>query len=59
MTLKLDRDAEHENKVAVLKIGVTGEELVAERRSKTFEESIDEAVDAMKKQLARHKAKFK
>lgn len=57
VTLKLDKDNEHGNKVAVLKVDVTGEPLVAERQCKTFEEAVDLCVDAIRKQLLKHKCK--
>ncbi|MDE5945329.1 MAG: HPF/RaiA family ribosome-associated protein [Rikenella sp.] len=55
VTLKLDKDDEAGNKVAVLKLFVPGNELVAERRSRTFEESVDLCVDAVKRQIERYK----
>lgn len=55
VTLKLDKDDELGNKVAVLKLSVPGNELVAERRSKSFEESVDLCIDAIKRQIERYK----
>ena len=55
VTLKLDKDDAAGNKVVVLKLSVPGNELVAERRSKTFEESVDLCVDAIKRQIERYK----
>lgn len=55
VTLKLDKDDTAGNKVVVLKLSVPGNELVAERRSKTFEESVDLCVDAIKRQIERYK----
>lgn len=57
ITLKLDKDRENGNKVAVLKLDVAGDTLVAERQCKSFEEAVDLSVDALKKQLAKHKEK--
>jgi len=57
VTLKLDKDKEHGNKVAVLKLDMAGDTLIAERQCKSFEEAVDLAVDALKKQLSKHKAK--
>ncbi len=54
---KLDKDVEMGNKVAVVKLNATGGELIAERQCKTFEESVDQCVDALKKQLEKHKSK--
>ena len=57
--LKIDKDNEAGNKVATIKLFVPGDELVAEARSKSFEESVDMAVDALKKQIEKHKDKIK
>ncbi len=56
--LKVDKNHDEGNKVATIRMLVPGEELVAERRSKTFEESVDEAIDALKKQLEKYKEKL-
>jgi len=56
--LKLDRDSERGNKVATIRLLVPGGELVAERRSKTFEEAVDEAIEALKIQIKKHKERF-
>lgn len=57
VTLKLDKDHELGNKVAMVLLAVPGNDLVAERRSKSFEEAIDLCVDALKKQIERYKDK--
>lgn len=45
------------NKEALLKIKVSGNELFASKVSDTFEESVDEVVDALQKQLLKLKEK--
>ena len=55
--LRLDKDHENGNKVVVMKVIVPGDELVAERRSHTFEEAVDDCVEAIKKQIEKYKAK--
>jgi len=45
------------NKEALVKIKVSGNELFASKVSDTFEESVDEAVDALQKQLLKLKEK--
>lgn len=57
ITLKLDKNYEQGNKVTVLKVDVTGDSLVAERQCKSFEESVDQCVDALRKQLEKHKCR--
>ena len=56
--MKLDKDNDRGNKVATIKLEVPGEDMVAEVRSKSFEESIDEAIDALKKQLSKYKERY-
>ena len=53
--LKIDKDNEHGNKVATVKLEADGSELVAERQCPTFEEAVDQAIDALKKQIEKHK----
>jgi putative sigma-54 modulation protein len=57
--LKLDKDSNKENKVAEIRIDVAGADIYAKKQSKSFEEATDLAVDAIKKQLIRHKEKLK
>lgn len=56
--LKLDKDHENGNKVATIRIDVPGDNLVAESRSKTFEEAVDTAIDALKRQIEKYKERF-
>ncbi len=53
--LKLDKDHEKGNKIATITLSMPGEELVASHQTKTFEEAVDEAIDALKRQLERFK----
>jgi putative sigma-54 modulation protein len=57
--LKLGSAAENENKIAEIKILVPGKELFAKKNSKSFEESTDMCIDALKKQVQKHKEKLK
>ncbi|MFD1553857.1 ribosome-associated translation inhibitor RaiA [Putridiphycobacter roseus] len=56
--LKLDRSSEGENKVAEIKIMVPGKDLFAKKQCKTFEEATDVCVDALRKQIVKHKEKL-
>jgi ribosomal subunit interface protein len=58
VTLKLDNTETDENKIADVRIVLKGNDLFASKQSKSFEESTDEAVDALKKQLEKYKGKF-
>ena len=57
--LKLENAQQEDNKVAEIKLEVPGNDLFAKKQAKTFEESIDTALDALKKQLTKHKEKLK
>ena len=58
--LKLDHDDENENKVAEIKISVPANEyLFAKKQAKTFEEAVDMAIDALRKQIDRFKTKLR
>ena len=57
--LRLDNDQERENKVSEIKLEYRGGPLFARKQSKTFEEATDQAVDALKKQITKHKEKLK
>lgn len=56
--MKVDKDNDRGNKVVTIKLVVPGDELVADYRSKTFEESVDESIEALKKQLEKYKNRF-
>jgi putative sigma-54 modulation protein len=55
--LRLDNDSTRENKISEIKLDISGGPLFARRQSKTFEEATDGAVDALKKQITKHKQK--
>ncbi len=59
ITLKVDKSESKANKIAELRLQIPGYDLYAKKQSDTFEEATDTAVDALKKQLERHKGKFK
>jgi putative sigma-54 modulation protein len=56
--MKVDKDHEKGNKVVTITLGLPGEELVAESRARTFEEAVDESIEAIKKQITRYKDKY-
>jgi len=57
--LKLENNDAGENKIAELKLNLPGKILFSKEQSKTFEKAIDESVEAMKRQLAKHKEKLR
>jgi putative sigma-54 modulation protein len=57
--LKLENTQDPENKIAEIRLDIPGNELFAKKQSKSFEESTDGVVDALKKQITKHKEKRK
>lgn len=58
VSLKLDNTDTPENKIADIRLVLKGDDLFASKQSKSFEEAVDTAVDALKKQLEKYKGKF-
>jgi putative sigma-54 modulation protein len=57
VTLRVNNNEDHENKIAEIRLLVPGNDLFAKKQSKSFEEATDIAVDALRKQLSKHKEK--
>ena len=55
--LRLDKSQDGENKIAEVKILIPGKELFAKKQCKSFEEAADLAVEALRKQVTKHKEK--
>ena len=49
--------SDKENKIAKIKIDLPGTELFAEKGTKSFEESVDSVIEALKKQIMKYKEK--
>lgn len=59
VTLKLENSELPDNKVAEIRLFIRGNDLYAKKQCKTFEEATDTAVDALKRQISKHKKKLK
>jgi putative sigma-54 modulation protein len=55
--LRLDESDVNENKIAEVKLSIPGKELFAKKQCKTFEEATDVAVDALRRQIDKHRTK--
>ena len=55
--LRLENSDNKENKVAEIKLLVPGRDLFARRQCKSFEEATDETVEALRRQIKKHKEK--
>ncbi len=54
--LKLE-PSDIENKVTEIKLSIPGKDLFAKKQCKSFEEATDEAVEALRRQISKHKSK--
>ncbi len=59
VVLKLDTSSSNENKIAEIRVMIPGNDLFAKKQAKTFEEAVDNSVDALKRQVKRRKEKLK
>ena len=57
VTLKLNNIDTPDNKIADIRLVLRGDDLYASKQSKSFEESIDTCIDALKKQLEKYRGK--
>jgi putative sigma-54 modulation protein len=56
--LRIDKSQDKENKIADIKLLLPGKTLVAKKQCKSFEEATDQAVEALRKQVKKHKEKI-
>lgn len=57
--LKLENTQDLENKIAEIRVEIPGNDLFAKKQCKTFEEATDNAIEALKRQIKKHKEKLK
>jgi len=57
--LKVQSTSQKENKTVEVKMGLPGNDIVAKKNSKTFEDAISQAADSLRKQLVKRKEKLK
>jgi len=56
--MRLEKDDDRENKLLEIKLNIPGGQLFAKEKSKSFEAAADEAVEALRRQLKKHKEKL-
>lgn len=59
VVLKLENTQELENKISEIKLSIPGNDLFAKKQAKTFEEATDDAIDALRAQIDKHKGKIR
>lgn len=57
VTLKLEKDDNLENKLTEVHVDVKGQDVFAKKNARTFEETVDELYDVLKRQLVKAKEK--
>ncbi len=57
--LKLDKSESSDNKIAEIRLKLPGGELFSKKQTRTFEEAVDLAYDALRKQLLKWKEKVR
>lgn len=57
--LKVEKTSAKENKIVEIKVYVPKNEFIVKKQCKSFEEAIDSACDALKRQLVKRKEKLK
>lgn len=57
--LKLEKTEDEQNKITEIKLTLPGNQLFAKEQCKTFEEATDLAIESLRRQVDKHKAKIK
>lgn len=56
--LKVDKKESHDNKIVEIKMFVPGRDLFAKKQANSFEKAADEVVEALRRQIKKHKEKL-
>jgi len=59
VSLKVANVESAENKITEIRLSIPGNDLYAKKQSKSFEEATDEACEALRRQLVKHKEKLR
>ena len=57
--LRLENVQDDENKIAEVKLLIPGNDLFVKKKSKTFEEAVNKAVETLNRQVTKYKEKLK
>lgn len=55
--LRIEKDQATENKLAEIRLDIPGHDVFAKKKTTSFEESIDNSIDAIKRQITKFKEK--
>ena len=56
--LKIDKSDVNQNKIVEIKLNIPGKDLFAKKQCKSIEEATDVTIDALRRQLKKHKGKL-
>jgi putative sigma-54 modulation protein len=56
--MRLDKDNNMENKIIEIKLNIPKNQLFVKERAKSFEAASDQAIEALRKQIIKHKDKI-
>ncbi len=56
--LRLEKCQDMENKIVEIRLEIRGNDVFAKKQSKTFEEATDLTIEALRRQLLKHKTKI-
>jgi putative sigma-54 modulation protein len=59
VTLRLNKNEQVGNKVAEIRVNLPGTDLFAKKQAESFERAADNAVEALRKQITKHKEKVR
>ena len=59
VVLKLDKSSDMKNKIVQISIQIPGTDLMAKEQCRSFEEAIDLCVEALSRQIKKHKEKVR
>jgi putative sigma-54 modulation protein len=59
VTLRVDANEKPENKITEIRLHIRGNDLFAKKQCGSFEEATDDAVEALRRQLKKHKEKLR
>jgi putative sigma-54 modulation protein len=59
VTLRVDANEKPENKITEIRLRIRGNDLFAKKQCGSFEEATDDAVEALRRQLKKHKEKLR
>jgi putative sigma-54 modulation protein len=57
--LRLENVEDNENKITEIRLEIPGNPIFAKKQSNSFEESTDNAIEALRRQLQKHKGKVR